>query len=65
MQLDYRKGAFAAVPLLGLPAAYAIGITSLWEWAILVGVIVLPALIMAWSWGDRETLSEIIQQARR
>lgn len=61
MQLNYSKGTFAALPLLGLSiAAYAFGISSLSEWTILVGFIVLPALVMGRSWGDRETLSEII-----
>ncbi len=66
MQLKCSKGIFAALPLLVLSvAAYAFGISSLAEWTILVGFIVLPALVVGWWWGDRETLSEIIQQARR
>jgi hypothetical protein len=66
MRLNYAKGTSAAVSLLGLSVAvYAFGITSLSGWIILVGFIVLPAVVMAWSWGDRETLSEIIQEARR
>jgi hypothetical protein len=66
MQLDYTKGTYAAVSVLGLSvAAYASGITSLWGWTILAGFIVLPALVMGWSWADRQTLSEIIHEARR
>jgi hypothetical protein len=66
MHLDYTKGTYAAVSVLGLSVAgYASGITSLSGWTLLVGFIVLPALVMGWAWGDRETLSEIIHEARR
>lgn len=66
MQLNYAKGTSAAASLLALSiAGYAFGITTLSGWFILVGFIVLPALVMAWSFGDQETLSEIIHEARR
>ena len=66
MQLEYTKATFAAVSVLGLSVVvYAAGITSLSGLAILAGFIVLPALVMWWSWSDRQTLSEIIQEARR
>jgi hypothetical protein len=48
MQLDYTKGSFAAVSVLGLSVvAYASGITFLPGWIILAGFIVLPALVPA------------------
>jgi hypothetical protein len=58
------------IAMLWVSAALVIGIAwhldSISSWTVLAGVAVVPPLVMMWRWNEpRQTLSEIIQKARR
>jgi len=66
MQLASLKAVVATVWVSAvLIAGLAAKLNSLWSWAVLAGVAVLPPIVMMWWSAPRQTLSESIQEARR
>jgi hypothetical protein len=67
MPLVLLKAVLATVWISAvLIAGLAGNLNSMWSWALLAGVALLPPLVMMWRWNTpAQTMSEIIQEARR